>query len=187
MKTDFVFRDLETPTGCAMIFVETTLGQNMIVIDSGSNEKITEEEIDQAMDVISRSDLVLFQFENNLEIIRKAMNVAVDNGVPICLNPAPAIVPFPMDLIPLLTILAPNEIEAESIVGFPIDSIEAAQQATQQMVELGVKCAIITLGEKGVVASTIEETITVPSFLRSCDRYNGSRGFIYGCLCRGLG
>ncbi len=33
------------------------------------------------------------------------------------------------------------------------------------MVELGVKCAIITLGEKGVVASTIEETITVPSFL----------------------
>ena len=62
---DFVQRDSSAPTGIALITVEDS-GENNIVLAPGSNMKLTVEDIESAAKTIGESDSVLFQLESPL-------------------------------------------------------------------------------------------------------------------------
>ena len=47
IRTDFVFRDAESPSGVALIFVEDS-GENMIVAAQGANARLSAADIDKA-------------------------------------------------------------------------------------------------------------------------------------------
>lgn len=69
-------------------------------------------------------------------------------------------------LLPYLNqtaIITPNQAEAEALCACTIRDADDAVEAARQLVSMGVKLAIITLGEKGLVYATAEESGRVPA------------------------
>ncbi|GAI24734.1 unnamed protein product, partial [marine sediment metagenome] len=56
---------------------------------------------------------------------------------------------FPEELLRLVDIFTPNEIETASLVGFNIDSWDKASEAAHIFLQKGVKQSIIKLGNRG--------------------------------------
>ncbi len=76
INTQYVFTDLEEPSGVALIMVDAK-GENCISVASGANGALTPEDIDQAEGVIVSADLVLLQLETPLvEAVRFAAKAA---------------------------------------------------------------------------------------------------------------
>ncbi len=59
--------------------------------------------------------------------------------------------------------MIPNEHEAEALTGICVDSEENARKAMQSILELGVKNAVITLGDKGCVYNIGKEIFFHPA------------------------
>ena len=62
------------------------------------------------------ADVLVMQLETPLETVRAAATIAAAQQVPVILNPAPA---QPLDdaLLGMITVLTPNESEAELLTG----------------------------------------------------------------------
>jgi len=103
-----------------------------------------------AKEVILASDILLMQLETPLKTVEYAAKLAYDNGIKVILNPAPA-QKLPIDLLKTVTILTPNEFEAEMLTGIKIDDEDAAEDAGKILVSKGVNKVIITIGKKGAL------------------------------------
>lgn len=144
-------------TGCAFIEVEEATAENRIVIVGGANALVGKEDIENAKDEIAASDYALTQLETSLESVEALAKACHELNKPLILNPAPAKA-LPEELFPMISIFTPNETEAEFYTGVKIESDEDAERAADILLEKGVKCAIITLGKKGVFYKTKDES-----------------------------
>ena len=122
---------------------------NRIIVVPGANMAITPEDVAFLETDIAQYDLVILQLEIPMEINVLVARYAHAKGVPVMLNSAPS-APLPPQLLANTTYISPNEHEAEDITGVPTDSPEHLQLALQCLRELGVRCALITLGSRGV-------------------------------------
>jgi len=156
MSTDRAF------SGVATISVDRE-GNNAIVIVSGANDLISEEEIEQARDDIAKSAVMICQLEIPPEITLKALRVAREEGVMTILNPAPARFGLPDEFYKLSDILCPNESETEILTGKTVRTADDLEQAGMVFLERGVKAAVITLGERGCLLITEQERKYVPA------------------------
>ena len=139
-------------TGIAVITVDAN-GENTIVVASGANGLLTSEDIRNAEPAISQADVLLMQLETPIEPLCTAAQMAHKKGKYVILNPAPAPKePLPSDLLRHIDLIIPNETEATSITGVEISDLQSAERAMKALKELGAKDAMITLGEKGVLA-----------------------------------
>ncbi len=162
IDTQFVFRDDNNSTGCAVITVDK-LGENAIIVASGANTNLLNEEVDRARDALEHSDIVLFQFETNLEAIERGMTIAHNAGALVCLNPAPMLFPFPERLFGQIDIFVPNEVEAGKLLGYELNDIQPAKRGVLDLLSFGLQMAIITMGSNGAVVATIDEVFHVPT------------------------
>ena len=134
-------------TGVALITVDKN-AQNSIVVSPGANFEVKEDDIDNNIEAIKNSDIVVLQLETPLNTIRYALNKAKELNKYTILNPAPA-VKLDDEIIKNVDLLTPNETELEIISGVSIETEEDIQKAAQIMIEKGVKELIVTLGSKG--------------------------------------
>lgn len=134
-------------TGVALITVDKN-AQNSIVVSPGANFEVKEDDIDNNIEAIKNSDIVVLQLETPLNTIKYALNKAKELNKYTILNPAPA-VKLDDEIIKNVDLLTPNEIELEIISGVSIETEEDIQKAAQIMIEKGVKELIVTLGSKG--------------------------------------
>ena len=95
--------------------------------------------------------------------MQAAAEIAAKAGVPVILNPAPAC-PLPDDLLQLVSILTPNETEAELLTGIPVTDDCSAERAADCLLARGVKTVIITLGPRGAFVASEEFRGLVPGF-----------------------
>ena len=72
------------------------------------------------------------QLETPLETVQAAADLAAKAGVRVILNPAPAR-PLPDELLKQVSILTPNETEAELLTGIKVDSEAAAAKAADKL------------------------------------------------------
>jgi len=144
-------------TGCAFIEVEEATAENRIVIVSGANALVQREDVENAKDEIAASDYALTQLETSLESVTALADTCRALGKPLILNPAPA-KPLPDSLFEFVSIFTPNETEAEFYTGVKIETDQDAERAADVLLKKGVKCAIITLGIKGVFYKTACES-----------------------------
>jgi ribokinase len=143
------------------VIVDQT-GSNIILLDIGANNELDSEYITRMTDVISKSDALLMQMEIPLETVAKAAEIASNHGVTVILNPAPYQTP-PQSIWSNITILTPNEKEAKLITGrFPEEDV-LVEVLGADILKLGVKNVIITLGEKGAYVATKGFSCTIPS------------------------
>lgn len=137
----------DTSTGVALITVDKN-AENSIVVAPGANYKLKENDIDDSIDAIKESDIVVVQLETPLQTIKYSLKKAKELGKYTILNPAPA-VKLEDKIIQNVDLLTPNETELEILSGVKIENEEDIQEAANVMIKKGVKELIVTLGSKG--------------------------------------
>lgn len=157
-----VFRDKLTPSGVALIFVAQD-GENSIAVAGGANAKLSPSDVKKAAGVIRSAGLLVAQLETPLATVTAAVELAVKAGVPVILNPAPAR-PLPNSLLERISILTPNETEAELLTGIKVTDAAAAAKACSKLRSRGVGIVILTLGERGAFLADANGRRLVPGF-----------------------
>jgi ribokinase len=150
-----ITRDDEAPSGIALIFVGEG-GENSIAVAAGANANLTPAYVDKFSRQISEAGTLLMQLETPLETVLRASEIAVASGRRIILNPAPAR-QVPAELLSRVSILTPNETEAEVLTGIPISDNNSAGAAATFLLDQGVGVVIITLGARGALVATREK------------------------------
>jgi len=133
---------VEQPTGSAVIFVNQS-GENQIVLNPGANNFLTEAVILAAIESIQPA-LILTQ----LEIRDEAVMATLSNNAKTILNPAPFKDLKGFDLDGLFAI-TPNESECAALTGITPSSEQTTKDAALNLLQMGIKNAVITLGSRG--------------------------------------
>lgn len=162
INVDRVIRDPKAPSGVALIFVAKG-GENSIGVASGANGRLTPADIDHAKDVIASADVLVMQLETPLDTVRAAAQIASARGVRVILNPAPA-QRLGDDILKCVSILTPNETEAELLTGVKVDDDNGAAKAAKALMAKGIATVLITLGARGTFVATADGSSVVPSF-----------------------
>ncbi len=148
INIDYIIEDEHAPTGVASIIVDDA-GENSIVVASGANANLCFDDVRAAETVIAGADVMLLQLETPLDTVESAIRIAASHGVKVILNPAPAN-DIPDAWFSDISIITPNEVEAEMLTGVKIDSEERIVETAEIMLAKGPDAVIITLGNKGV-------------------------------------
>ena len=157
-----VVRDDSGPSGAALIFVSKK-GQNCIAVAGGANNRLSGLDVEKAAPAIAAADFMVLQLETPLATVEAAISIAVEKGIPVILNPAPG-QSLPNSILKHVSILTPNESEAELLTGIRISGLKAAARAAELLLRRGVRTVIITLGAQGAWVSTHEMQGHVPGF-----------------------
>lgn len=164
VDTGAVARLDDVPTGIAGITV-TSSGDNAIIVASGANFYLTPEMIRHNEDLIRAADYVLTQLETPVETVLTLAEMVKKAGKVMVLDPAPARADLPDELFPLVDVLKPNETELQSLTGLPVDTDTHIAQAARTLLAKGVKMVVVTMGERGAMIVTKEDTLFVPALL----------------------
>jgi ribokinase len=135
----------DSPTGAAIILVEDS-SENEIVVIPGANARFSPEVLEQVhLEKIEQADALLLQLEIPLESVAKAAQIAHKAGVPVILNPAP-VCELPIEFLQYVDILVPNQTELEKLQenGLPLE----------KLFTLGIKIILETRGASGVWVHT---------------------------------
>jgi ribokinase len=157
-----VSRDPKIPSGVALIFVGEA-GENSIAVAGGANANLRPANIRLAAAAIRAADILLAQLETPLPTIQAAADLAVRAGARVILNPAPAR-PLPSTLLRRISMLTPNEHEAELLTGIKVRNERAAARACAKLHARGVRTVILTLGSRGAFVSDVDGQWLVPGF-----------------------
>ncbi len=157
-----VSRDPKQPSGVALIFVAKS-GENSIGVAGGANSNLSPADVRKATPLIRSAAVLVAQLETPLATVRAAAQAAVKANVPVILNPAPAR-PLPNALLKLVSVLTPNETEAELLTGINVADEAGAAAAAAQLRARGVGTVVITLGVRGAYVAGAEVRQLVPGF-----------------------
>lgn len=148
-------------SGMALIYINNER-DNTIVVLPNANETLTKEHIKQNKNLIEEAQIIVLQMEIPHEAVYEAIHIAHELGKTIILNPAPAPSSIPDDILNKVDYLTPNETELTILSHHPISTIQEIEQAAQSLLAKGVKHVITTLGAKGALLVTSENTTHFP-------------------------
>jgi ribokinase len=157
-----VYRDRNAASGAALIFVGEH-GENSIAVASGANARLSPADVKSAGRVIAAAGVMLLQLEVPLASVQAAALLGARCGARVILNPAPAR-PLPDSLLRRVSILTPNETEAEMLTGINVRGDRAAARAAARLRARGVQTVIVTLGARGALLASEDGTRIVPGF-----------------------
>jgi ribokinase len=157
-----VLQDSAAPSGVALIFVDER-GENSIAVASGANARLTPSDVSAAHDAICFADVLVMQLETPLETVRAAAELAHQQNVRVILNPAPA-QSLGEDILRHISVLTPNETEAELLTGLTVSSESEAEAAASLLFSKGVQAVVITLGPRGAFILDANHRALVPGF-----------------------
>jgi ribokinase/non-canonical purine NTP pyrophosphatase (RdgB/HAM1 family) len=146
-------------SGVAAITVDTTCGENSIIVVPGANYALKPADVEEALEVLQDSPpaVVVVQLEITLETALQALKTAKELlGAITILNPAPA--PNADDINKLyhyVDILIPNETELRTLCGQSTDNDADDDDLfamAKSLLEKGVsRAVVVTLGARGAM------------------------------------
>ncbi len=152
INVERIARDPRRPSGVALIFVAKN-GENSIAVAVGANRALSPATVKREKAAIANAATLLMQLETPLETIYEAAKVAARARVRVILNPAPAC-RLPRELLKLVSILTPNETEAEVLTGIRVSDAASAERAAVRLQKQGVETVIVTLGARGAFVAS---------------------------------
>ena len=174
----------EGRSGQALIFVDKS-GNRAILVDPGVNDTIKFEEVNRKLideaEIVHMTSFICKNGVDSLESQKKVAKIAkavsFDPGLPYVERGFEEM----RDIIEHTTILLPNRMELEKLVG------KNFREAAKEMVEEGVKVVAVKLGEKGCYVTDGKEEYFIEAFKANVvdttgagDAFNA--GFLYGWI-----
>ncbi|NLB41240.1 MAG: ribokinase, partial [Clostridiales bacterium] len=162
INTSYIVKDNNSATGLASIQVEAN-GQNRIIVFPGANYSITTEDVDKALEELF--DAVIMQLEIPIDIVYYTFEKASAKGIPVILDPAPAMKNLDLTRMKGLHIISPNESEASLLTGIEVDSEANAAKAASMLAEkTKAKYVVIKLGDKGALLYEEGRHLLIPGY-----------------------
>jgi ribokinase len=162
IDTRFMFRDDHEKTGAALVMLDKS-GNNYLMVAPGANYKLTPAHIDQAMDALLASEVIVLQMEIPWETNEYIFNLAKKHRKKILFNLAP-IRPFKPEVFRDTYILVVNETEAAGITGKPVETDQQISNAAKELLAMGPKIVILTLGARGALVADGSREFLLPAF-----------------------
>jgi ribokinase len=144
-------RIVDGSTGIAHIRVDAVSAQNDIMIIPNANHLLSPDDVEASLRSLrDHVSLVLVQLEIPLPVVKRVAEVCHDCQLRLVLDPAPA-QPIPPEVWPGVSVVKPNELEAEVLTGISVTDRRSAEQAARWFLGRGVNIAMITRGAYGVI------------------------------------
>lgn len=173
---DFIGVTTAAPTGTALIMVNETADNSIVVIPGANGQLLPECIEDHWFDGV---DFLVMQLEIPLETVNKALSIAKAKGIITVLNPAPAI-ELPSDFFGGVDLLVVNETEFETYTGITFTN---AVDLTAGYSILKAKAILLTLGSEGSLFYNGLESIFVPALIvEAIDTTAAGDSYIGGLL-----
>ena len=163
IDTQYVVKDMEHPSGVALIIVDSA-GENSIVVAPGSNGYMLQDDIPPKIFTSGKYSILLLQLEIPITTVEYSAVMAAENGLKVILNPAPA-QQLSDNLLKHAWLLTPNETEVEILTGIAVHDISSAEVAASALQQKGVKNVIITMGAAGAYIKSENFTGIVPGVM----------------------
>ncbi|KVT77314.1 ribokinase [Burkholderia ubonensis] len=183
IDTEHVRKVPGVPSGVAPIFVEPD-SSNSILIVKGANRHLKPADIDAAAPKLRECALIVLQLEIELDTVYHAIAFGARHGIPVLLNPAPAVPDLDFERIRPVEFFVPNETELAIVSGMPVDSPETAARAAVSLVERGLRQVIVTLGDKGSLLVSRDGVHHVPGVSVDARDTTGAGDAYIGCFAR---
>jgi ribokinase len=149
-------------TGIGFIIKDVN-AKNLIVVAPGANSLFEKKDIDNGINLINDSDVILAQLEIPMETALYALKKGKEKNKITILNPAPAVELTEYDLS-FIDILTPNETEARIAAGISLESPLSNREVADILLKTGCKNIIMTLGDKGSEVFTKEGSYSVEPY-----------------------
>ncbi|MGA4841830.1 ribokinase [Streptomyces sp. G45] len=149
------------PTGVALITVDPS-GDNSIVVAPGANARLTPADVRAAASLFAAARVVSTQLEIPLETVAEVVR-ALPSGARLVLNPSPP-APLPPEVLSACDPLIVNEHEARVVLegaGAPVP--DEPEDWARELLALGPRSVVVTLGERGALVATAGQCERVPS------------------------
>ncbi len=168
-----------TSSGIAVINVGEG-GQNRIVQVLGANDTCGDAEFNAIAELLPQMSVLLLQLEVSVDLSCRVAAMAAAQGVAVILDPGP-VRPVPEEFYRHISVITPNETEAEALVGYPIMDLDTAGSAARELLHRGVGAAIVKLGAQGAYWDDGDGSNYVPPFpvdavdtVAAGDAFNGA-------------
>ncbi|MEM4312033.1 MAG: ribokinase [Nitrososphaerales archaeon] len=160
VNRDYVKIDKNSNTNIAQILVNSK-GRNMIAVGPRADSKVSKKDVENSLEIIKDSDVLLTQLEIPISKVEYALKKAKSFGVNVILNPASATL-SPKTLMKYIDILTPNEVELETLTGLKINSLDLKEfEKVKGFNRFWVKTVIVTLGGRGALVVDEKEVYRV--------------------------
>jgi ribokinase len=184
IDTRHVSLDGTAASGVALILVSAD-GENCVAVSPGANARLSAIHVSRAAKIFSNASVVLLQLETPMPAVCAAARLARRAGARVILNPAPASA-LPVSLLRNVSILTPNESEAETLTGVRVTNETTAARAARRLHDQGVETVIITLGSRGAYVSSDSVSERVPGFRVKAIDTTGAGDVFNGALAVAL-
>ena len=184
IDTRYIALDEDSASGVALISVDDH-AENSIVVASGANMLLNEQDVDKMLEEMCEGDILLMQLEIPLQTVEYAARKAFGKGVKVVLNPAPAR-SLPKEVFRHLYMVTPNRIEAEMLTGIKIANDADVEKVAEEICAMGVKNVIITLGSKGCLIREEGVSYRIDAFKVEPVDTTAAGDTFNGALCVGL-
>lgn len=148
VNTRYIKQVKDKKTGEAFIEVDEK-GNNRILINAGANECVNEKYINEHIDLIKKSDVILLQLEIPIKTAFYVIELAKKYNKIIILDPAPAVNDIPNEVLNGVDIIKPNEAELNILTNKIKE--KSITQKCEYLYNLGIKNIIVSLGNKGSI------------------------------------
>jgi len=141
--------DEHSTTGTAVVMVDQVTGQNRIILATGANASLRRESVARLGDL--RPSLLILQLEVPIDTVLQALAAARSAGIPVLLNPAPAL-ELPDAAYDGLSHLILNETEVALLAQVDeaeLENLDFLEETAIRMLAKGVQNIVITLGARG--------------------------------------
>lgn len=166
VHTKYILRDATHPTGTALIGVESS-GENRIIIIPGANGSFTPHNLLKHASAIESASFLLLQLEIPQGTVAEAIRLGAKAGATLILDPAPA-VPLPEEWLKSIDYLTPNLSELNLLSGNSFDknaSLESITVGARKLCDRGIRCVIVKLGSRGALQVTANALAHYPAVL----------------------
>lgn len=156
-------RIIDGSTGIAHIRVDAASAQNDIMIIPNANHRLSPDDVGTSLRAL-RDDVsvVLVQLEIPLTVVQRVAEICQECELQLVLDPAPAQT-MPPEVWPGVSVVKPNELEAEVLTGIAVTDRPSAELAARWFLDHGVAIAVITRGEHGALVIGPDGTAEYPA------------------------
>jgi pseudouridine kinase len=151
-------------------------GNLMVAVDDmGILETITPRYLQARRALFEQTAMVVLDANLSPAALRMAVRLARRFGVPVAADPtSPTLAMRLRPILSELHLVTPNTAEAEALTGLPVPNVDEALFAARYLTALGVRVAIITMAELGLVYAASDLSGHIPAIRTEIVDFTGA-------------